>query len=67
MSRERAQALQRALSQLPEEYRRVITLRHYEEQSFEEIGKQMERSTDAARKLWARAIERLRQELGTLP
>ena len=32
--------------------------------TFEEIGKQMERSPEAARKLWSRAIERLRQELG---
>jgi RNA polymerase sigma-70 factor (ECF subfamily) len=67
MAQERAQALQWALEQLPEEYRRVITLRHYEQLPFEEIGKRMERSPEAARKLWSRAIERLRQELGPLP
>jgi RNA polymerase sigma-70 factor (ECF subfamily) len=67
MAQERAQALAQALSQLPEEYGRVITLRHYQQHSFEEIGKLMDRSAEAARKLWARAIERLRQELGTLP
>ena len=67
MAHERAQTLQRALDQLPEDYRRVITLRHHEQHSFEEIGKLMERSPEAARKLWSRAVERLRQELGTPP
>jgi RNA polymerase sigma-70 factor (ECF subfamily) len=67
MAHERAQTLQRALDQLPEDYRRVITLRHYEQFSFEEIGEVMERSPEAARKLCSRAIERLRQELGTPP
>jgi RNA polymerase sigma-70 factor (ECF subfamily) len=48
---------------LPDDYRRVIELRYLEEQSFEEIGARMQRSADAARKLWARAVERLQQEL----
>src|SRR5262245_14991902 len=37
MGREQEQALQRALDKLPEDYRRVITLRHKEQRSFEEI------------------------------
>jgi RNA polymerase sigma-70 factor (ECF subfamily) len=62
MEREQAQALQQALSRLPEDYGRVLTLRFQEGRSFEEIGRLLGRSPDAARKLWARALERLRQE-----
>jgi RNA polymerase sigma-70 factor (ECF subfamily) len=62
MEHEVAQALQRALSRLPDDYRRVIELRYLNEHSFEEIGRLMSRSPDAARKLWARAIERLGEE-----
>jgi RNA polymerase sigma-70 factor (ECF subfamily) len=67
MAHEQAEALQRALERLPDDYRRVITLRYDEGQSFEEIGRRMGRSPDAARKLWARAMERLRQEWEGLP
>jgi RNA polymerase sigma-70 factor (ECF subfamily) len=67
MAHERAAALQRALAKLPEDYRQVITLRQLEERSFEEIGPLMHRSPDAARKLWTRAIDCLRQELGQSP
>jgi RNA polymerase sigma-70 factor (ECF subfamily) len=63
---ERALALERALVRLPEEYRRVILLRHDEGQSFEDIGKALGRSANAARKLWVRAIERLEDELESL-
>jgi RNA polymerase sigma-70 factor (ECF subfamily) len=61
---EQTQALERALLRLPEDYRRVIQLRYREERSFEEIADAMQRSQNAVRKLWARAIERLEQELG---
>ena len=61
-AREQAEALQRALARLPEDYRRVVVLRYREERSFAEIGMLMDRSADAARKLWARAMERLREE-----
>jgi RNA polymerase sigma-70 factor (ECF subfamily) len=67
MAHETAEALARALERLPEDYRRVITLRNQERQEFEEIGRLMERSTDAARRLWSRAIERLQQELEKTP
>lgn len=63
MAHEDDQALQQALERLPEDYRRVIVLRYLEERTFEEIGPLMQRSPDAARKLWARAVERLQQEL----
>jgi RNA polymerase sigma-70 factor (ECF subfamily) len=66
MEHEQDQALQAALGRLPEDYRRVIALRHQEDLSFEEIGRLLQRSPDAARKLWARAIERLQEELEPL-
>ena len=56
------EALGRALDRLPEEYRRVVVLRFEEGRSFEEIGRLTDRSADAARKVWSRAMERLRQE-----
>lgn len=65
MADEQVQALQKALERLPDEYRQVILLRYREELPFEEIGRLMGRSSNAAEKLWLRAIERLRQELET--
>jgi RNA polymerase sigma-70 factor (ECF subfamily) len=64
---EQDQALQAALGRLPEDYRRVITLRYEEQLPFEEIGRLLQRSPDAARKLWARAVERLQEELDSPP
>jgi RNA polymerase sigma-70 factor (ECF subfamily) len=62
MEHEQALALRAALDRLPDDYRRVIALRYLEERSFDDIGRLMDRSPDAARKLWARAMERLREE-----
>jgi RNA polymerase sigma-70 factor, ECF subfamily len=62
VEREQAQALQNALQRLRDEYRQAIVLRYLEGRSFEEIGRLLNRSPDAARKLWSRAMERLRQE-----
>ena len=62
MEHEQVMALRRALDRLPEEYRRVVVLRFEEGRSFEEIGPLTGRSPDAARKVWARAMERLRRE-----
>lgn len=61
---EEAAALQRALRRLPDDYRTVIALRNWERLSFHSIAQKMERSPDAAKKLWARAIRQLRLELG---
>jgi RNA polymerase sigma-70 factor (ECF subfamily) len=67
MRDEQRQALERAVERLPEDYRRVVQLRYREERSFEEIAALMQRSPNAVRKLWARAIERLQQELEAPP
>jgi RNA polymerase sigma-70 factor (ECF subfamily) len=64
MAEEQAVKLRRALEALPEDYRQVIVWRYQEEQSFAEIAQRMNRSENAVRKLWFRAIERLEQEMG---
>ena len=64
MAAERAQTLRAAVRQLPADYRQVILLRNIERLQFNEIGDVMQRSGEAARKLWLRAIYRLRELLG---
>jgi RNA polymerase sigma-70 factor (ECF subfamily) len=58
-AQEQDEALQRAMARLPETYRQVVEWRNYDRCSFEEIGRRLERSSEAARKLWVRAIEQL--------
>jgi RNA polymerase sigma-70 factor (ECF subfamily) len=60
---ELATQLERALAGLPEEYRQVIRYRYQETQSFEEIGRRLQLTPNAARKLWLRAIQKLREGL----
>jgi len=62
VEREQAQALRRTMDQLPDDYRRVLVLRYVEGRSFEEIGPLLNRSADAARKLFARAMQQLKME-----
>jgi RNA polymerase sigma-70 factor (ECF subfamily) len=52
-----------AVEQLPEHYREVLRLRHQEGQSFENVGARTGRSAEAARKVWARAVELLKERL----
>jgi DNA-directed RNA polymerase specialized sigma24 family protein len=52
-----------ALDALSADHRRVIVLRNLELRSFVEIGALMNRSADAVRKLWVRALEELQAEL----
>ena len=63
MASEQMQALGRALDRLPPDYRRVLLLRFQEQRTFEEIGRAMERTPNAARMLWLRAVEHLQHEL----
>jgi RNA polymerase sigma-70 factor, ECF subfamily len=55
--------LERALHRLPEDLRTAIILRSQKHFSFAEVGIEMQRSADAARKLWGRGVVRLQQEL----
>jgi RNA polymerase sigma-70 factor (ECF subfamily) len=59
---ERDLLLEQAMGRLPEEYRRVIDLRYRQGLSFEQIGDELARTPNSARKLWARAIERLKRD-----
>jgi RNA polymerase sigma-70 factor (ECF subfamily) len=63
---EEAEALERAFKQLPEDYRQVVVLHHGESRTFEETARLMKRSEAAVRKLWARALDRLRREVKAL-
>lgn len=55
--------LREAILALPDEYRTVLMLRTWERLPFGEVGKRMDRSADAARMLWARAVQQLSQQL----
>jgi RNA polymerase sigma-70 factor (ECF subfamily) len=63
-NREQAAAIQSALGRIPDDYRRVIVWYQYDQHTFEEIGRRLDRSPEAARKIWSRALVRLTQELG---
>ena len=67
VAHEQAEALARAVQRLPPDYRQVLALRHEEQLSFEEIGQRMQRTANAARMLWLRAVERLQKEMGVPP
>jgi RNA polymerase sigma-70 factor (ECF subfamily) len=64
LSREERERLEDALLRLPELYRSVILWRHSEDLSFVEIGRRLGRSDEAARKLWARGLQKLQHEMG---
>ena len=61
--REEVERLARALSELPGEYRLVLQRSQFEGVSYRELGRELDRSPDAARKLVARALARLAERL----
>ena len=61
--RETNESLEEALARLPTDYQRVILLRYRNDLAFEEIARMMHRSSNAVRKLWARAVEQLQREM----
>jgi RNA polymerase sigma-70 factor (ECF subfamily) len=63
IAQELRHALDAALQRLPASYRQVLQLRSGERWSFVKIGNYLRRSPEAARKLWCRAVVRLRQDL----
>ncbi len=62
---EEAAALEGALDRLPPDDRTAILLRNRDHLSWDEIGNRLGRTGEAVRKLWSRAILRLRIELRT--
>jgi len=63
MRREQVAAVDAAIERLPDHERQVVLLRHREGLPFDEIGRRLDRSGEAARKLWARAILRIQRTL----
>jgi RNA polymerase sigma-70 factor (ECF subfamily) len=61
---EEARKFDAAMKRMPDDYQTAIELRNLERKSFAELGMALDRSADAARKLWLRAFERLQKELG---
>jgi RNA polymerase sigma-70 factor (ECF subfamily) len=64
VAHEELAALERALSRLSERNREAIRLRLEERLTFEQVGDALGCSADAARKLWARAVDLLQKEMG---
>jgi DNA-directed RNA polymerase specialized sigma24 family protein len=64
MARALTEACAGAFQRLPEEFQKVIWLRHRDNRPFSEISSRMACPPGAARLLWSRAVERLQQELG---
>lgn len=62
--RERAARLMAAIHKLPQDYQEVLYLRNFDDLPYAEIAARMNRSEEAVRKLWERAVRRLRQEWG---
>jgi RNA polymerase sigma-70 factor (ECF subfamily) len=60
--REQQAILERALGQLPDDYRQVILLRQ-QDIPWDEVGKALGRSAEAARKLWERALVELGEKV----
>lgn len=53
-----------ALNTLPEDSRQVVWLRNWQGLSFEEVGQRTGRTAEAARKVFARSIQKLAEQLG---
>lgn len=60
---EQVAGVRAALERLPSHYRQVITWRSADGLTFPDIAARLDRSEDASRMLWIRAMRRLKQEL----
>jgi RNA polymerase sigma-70 factor (ECF subfamily) len=58
-AREQHEALERGLRLLPARYRQVLHLHAQEGLAFAQVGQRLDRSAEAARKLWVRAVKEL--------
>ncbi len=57
-------ALKRALNSVPEHYREVVMLRFADGLSFAEIALQLDKSLEAVKSLYRRAVQAIRDEIG---
>jgi RNA polymerase sigma-70 factor (ECF subfamily) len=62
--REQALRMAEALARLPDDYREVLLLRHFDGLSFPQISRHMGRSVDSVEKLWVRGLAQVRQLVG---
>ena len=60
---ERDAELMAAVAALPEDYRRVLTLRTIEQRPFGEVAETLGRSVPATQMLWTRAVRKLEESL----
>jgi RNA polymerase sigma factor (sigma-70 family) len=60
---EEAAALSAGLDRLSERHQQVLRLRYQEGMTFGQIGSALGCSSEAARKLWARAVDQLQRVL----
>lgn len=67
MAGEQEKSLYAAMDRLPGDYAQVLRLRYVEGLPFEDVASRLNRSANAVRKLWARAIEKLQEEMDTPP
>jgi len=58
---EQALRLAEVLAALPEDYREVLVLRHFEGLTFPDIAARMDRSLDSVEKLWVRGLAQIRR------
>lgn len=65
--REEANRLLAALQRLTPDHQQVLQLRTFEDLPLGEVAVRMNRSVEAVRKLWTRAVRSLREELGDEP
>jgi RNA polymerase sigma-70 factor (ECF subfamily) len=63
MRGELAEIVNAALARLPDRYREVINLRHRHALPFDDVARRLEITSQAARQVWTRAIQRLQKEL----
>ena len=61
--REQAVLRAAALARLPDDHREAVILRHLEGLTFPDVAARMGRSVDSVKKLWARGLARLREQM----
>ena len=64
IQKEQTESLSVALMCLQEDYRQVLVYRYQDQLAFGEIALRMNRSENAVRKLWARAVQTLQESMG---
>ena len=60
---EESTRLNAAISELSEEYQLVLKLRNWQQLQFSEIGEEIGKTAEAARKIWTRAVLELEKKL----